>query len=201
MARLWPVLALCTSAIFWPAALRADEVAARPALDLQLGIANPVTAVSLDQLTATRERPLFSESRRPRTAPPPGPSLAAAPNIDPPAPPPSPPDLIFYGVVLDRTGARAYVDLKKPQKILGVRVGDEVDGWKVAQIDLQQLVLLLDDRSVTLLLNSADRSGGDHMQLARRAGRVLEYNPAGILTARHVSKSRPDAAGPSPVAR
>ena len=50
------------------------------------GAANPLWAIPLDSLTATRERPLFSVSRRP----PPAPVAAAAPIVEAPPPPPPP---------------------------------------------------------------------------------------------------------------
>jgi hypothetical protein len=65
-------------------------------------LANPVAALSLDRLSATRERPLFSPSRRPPPPPP-------APIANAPPPPPPPPKLTLFGVVMDDEDARAVV--------------------------------------------------------------------------------------------
>jgi hypothetical protein len=65
-------------------------------------LANPVAALSLDRLSVTRERPLFSPSRRP--PPPPPVPIASAP-----PPPPPPPNLTLFGVVMDDEDARAVV--------------------------------------------------------------------------------------------
>ena len=67
-------------------------------------LANPVAALLLEQLSATRERPLFSPARRlpaPPEPEPPPPPVAAAP--EPRAPVPV---LALFGIVADQDGAR-----------------------------------------------------------------------------------------------
>ena len=113
--------------------------------------ASPLAAYPLDRLSATRERPLFSPSRRP-PAPPPAPIIAAAP-------PPPPPKLILFGIVMDADEARAVVGVGTADKTRRVRIGDDIGGWKVTQIEERQLVLSLDDRSATFTLFSGQRAG------------------------------------------
>ena len=117
------------------------------------GLANPVAAQSLDQLSSTLERPLFSPSRRP-PAPPPPPVVQAPP---PPTPPPPPPDLVLFGVVMDGEGARAVVRAGADKKILRAQIGDDIDGWKVSQIEGRKVVLSLDGRFATFKLFNDDR--------------------------------------------
>jgi len=115
--------------------------------------ANPVATQPLDQLSTTLDRPLFSPSRRP-PAPPPPPVVQAPP---PPAPPPPPPDLVLFGVVMDGEGARAVVRAGADKKILRAQIGDEIDGWKVSQIEGRKVVLSLDGRFATFKLFNDDR--------------------------------------------
>ena len=113
--------------------------------------ASPLAAYPLDRLSATRERPLFSPSRRP-PAPPHAPIIAAAP-------PPPPPKLILFGIVMDADDARAVVGVGTAEKTRRVRIGDDIGGWKVTQIEERQLVLSLDDRSATFTLFSSQHAG------------------------------------------
>src|SRR5215467_856864 len=67
-------------------------------------IANPLEAQPLDRLSATRDRPLFSPTRRPTPPPPPPP-----PEQPPVAVVPQPPNLTLSGIVVDDEGARAII--------------------------------------------------------------------------------------------
>jgi len=115
--------------------------------------ANPVAAQPLDQLSTTLDRPLFSPSRRPPAPPPPPVVQASAP----PAPPPPPPDLVLFGVVMDGEGARAVVRAGADKKLVRAQIGDEIDGWKVSQIEGRKVVLSLDGRFATFKLFNDDR--------------------------------------------
>jgi len=122
------------------------------------GPASPLAAYPLDRLSATRERPLFSPSRRP-PAPPPAPTIAAAS-------PPPPPNLILFGIVMDADDARAVVGVGTGDKTRRVRIGDDIGGWKVTQIEERQLVLSLDDRSATYTLFSGQLGNGQPLGAA-----------------------------------
>jgi hypothetical protein len=142
---------LLGSALAAGAAATAEQQEPAPAL------ANPVAAQSLDRLSSTLERPLFSPSRRP-PAPPPPPVAQAPP---PPAPPPPPPNLVLFGVVMDGEGARAVVRSGADKKLVRAQIGDEIDGWKVSQIEGRKVVLSLGDRFATFMLFSDDRGKSD----------------------------------------
>src|SRR6266446_4395099 len=113
---------------------------------------SPLAAQPLDRLSATRERPLFSPTRRP---PPPPPPVVVAPE-----PPPPPPDVALFGIVMDGDEAHAVVRAGPAAKIMNVRVGDDIGGWKVAQIEGRQLVLSLDDRIATFLMFAGNSANG-----------------------------------------
>jgi hypothetical protein len=115
---------------------------------------SPLAAQPLDHLSATRERPLFSPTRRP---PPPPPQVVAAP--EPPPPPAPPPNVALFGIVMDGDEARAVVRAGPADKIRRVAIGDDIGGWKVAQIEAQRLVLALNGRIATFMMftgNSAN---------------------------------------------
>jgi hypothetical protein len=151
MTALRPLMIAALLAALPFVAVRAADVASNEA---PAPLDNPLAAHTLDRLSATRERPLFSPTRRP---PPPPPVTRVEP--PPPAPPPPPPNVVLIGVVMDSEETRAVV--RATDKILRLQIGDDVGGWKVAQIDSRKLVLSLDDRFATFLLFSRDRDGED----------------------------------------
>ena len=124
-------------------AVAAGATAARPASE------NPLAAQPLDLLSDTRERPLFAPTRRPPPPPPP----PVVQRVEPPAPVP-PPNVILLGVVTDENGPRAVVRSAGPDKIVRARLGEEIEGWQVTQIEPRRLVLSHDARSVSFALFS-----------------------------------------------
>jgi hypothetical protein len=117
------------------------------------GLASPLAVHPLDRLSATRERPLFSPSRR-APAPPPAPIIGPPP---PPPPPPEPPNVTLVGIVMEAEEARAIVR-SGPNEVRRVRIGDDIGGWKVAQIEGRRLVLKLDSRVATFSMFSGHRN-------------------------------------------
>ena len=144
-----------TAAIVWIATISA--LAAGPAQ--QTGthtdaatFVSPLAAEPLERISNTRERPLFSPTRRP---PAPPPVIAA-----PPPPPPAPPNVALLGVVMDGEEARAVVRAGPGAKTLRVGIGDDIGGWKVGQIEARQLVLLLDGRTATFTMFTGNNAKG-----------------------------------------
>jgi len=131
------------------AALGAD--APGPAQDLHsVTLSNPLAAQSIERLSAIVDRPLFSPSRRPPTPP-----VSQNPE-PPPAPPTPPPSLVLSGVVMDGQGAYVVVLVGAERRILRAQVGDEINGWRVSQIEGRKLVLSLGDRFATFTLFNRD---------------------------------------------
>jgi hypothetical protein len=141
---LGSALVLLGSAVGHATAYAQAPAAARDPAPAAGALANPLATFSLDRLSATRERPLFSPSRRPPVAPP-APVAAALP-------PPPPPQLTLFGIVMDAEDARAIVKMEPANEIRRVRIGDDIGGWKVAQIQQRHLVLSLDSRIATFTL-------------------------------------------------
>ena len=148
---------------------------------------SPLAEQPLESLSATREHPLFSPTRRP---PPPPPAVVAAP--EPPPLPPSPPDVALFGIVTDGDDVRAVVRAGSADKITRVRIGDDIGGWKVAQIADRRLVLALGGRIATFTMfagNSAratPASGSEmpasDMQSQTQPQNQLQENPPAPVT-------------------
>jgi hypothetical protein len=144
------ILILPLSALVFGTAAKAEEQGgvAGP-------LANPVAAQPLEQLPAIVDRSLFSPSRRPPAAPPP---VVQAPAAS--APPSAPPNVILLGVVMDGQNARAVVQVGADKRLLRAQMGDDIDGWKVAQIDGRKVVLASQDgRFATYRLFNDERGG------------------------------------------
>jgi type II secretory pathway component PulC len=140
--------------LYWTtAALGADAPA--PAQDSSnVTLSNPLAAQSLERLSATVDRPLFSPSRRPTPAP-----VAQAP--EPPVPPAPKPDLVLSGIVMDGKNTRAVVQVGAEKKILRAQIGDNIDGWTVNRIEGRKLVLSLDGRFATFTLFNREVDQGN----------------------------------------
>lgn len=100
----------------------------------------------LDDLRQTRERPLFSTTRRP----PPKVDLAQAMAPPPPPPPIIPPAVTLIGVVLGTSEHAVIVQEKAAGKPIRVAVGQDIDGWRVDSIKPRSFILKNGDRAVTL---------------------------------------------------
>jgi hypothetical protein len=145
-----------------PAAPAEPAVPAEPTSDAAL--VNPLASRPLDALSATRDRPLFAPSRRP---PPPSAPVVRAIEAAPAAPPPS---VVLLGIVTEANGARALLRTAASGQVVRARLGDEIGGWKVTQIESRRLVLSNDDRSVSFSLFA--RTGARNT-----AGRALAETP------------------------
>lgn len=157
------------------ALVRADDMTAP--LVGPASLDNPLAAHSLDELMATRERPLFARNRRPAAT-----STPVHVEAPPPAPP-SPPKVAFYGTVVDAEGASAIIRGNPSEKIVRVRVGDAIDGWTITRIDDRRLVLSLDNQSVTFTMfkagHAAEHAAAAGPQLVETKAAAIERPPHG----------------------
>jgi len=113
-------------------------------------VVSPLAAFPLDHFHVTGERPLFAPSRRPPT---PAPVVVIPPPAPPPPPPPpAPPNVVLLGVVMDGDLARAIIQAAPGNVVRRVRVGDDIGGWKVSQIEPRRLILSLEGRVATFTL-------------------------------------------------
>jgi hypothetical protein len=102
---------------------------------------NPLWAIPLTSLTATRDRPLFSPSRRP-----PPPVMAAKPAAPPPPPPkpaePEKPQLSLVGTVVAQTGEGIGLFVNADDRTpLRLKTGENHKGWVLREVRPRQVVL------------------------------------------------------------
>jgi general secretion pathway protein N len=143
---------------------------------------NPLWAVPLARLSVTRDRPIFTPSRRP-----PAPAVApvAVQRVAPPPKPKEPerPQLSLVGTIVSvDEGFGIFLDgLSKVA--LRLKVGEAYQGWKLRSVRGREVVLEKDDAAATLAMpkpgeerpssglepaNSSQRSA---VQSARRSDR------------------------------
>ena len=84
------------------------------------------------------ERPLFSPTRRPPPPPPPTPDPATAGDAStkPSAPQPPPMNFTLVGIVRDANSSLVMLQPANGQKVLSLRAGQELDGWKLVSIGI-----------------------------------------------------------------
>jgi len=125
--------------------------------------------ISLEDLSATRDRPLFSPSRRPRVN-----NVAVA--LPPPPPPPQPaalpsppPNLTFFGTFESPTEVGAAVLIPPNDKPVIVRHGTYVGGWRVVDINRHRLTLALEDRKTVFTIFNTKNANEDAPSAAPQA--------------------------------
>ena len=141
------------------------------------GAGNPLWAIPLSALTATRERPLFSASRRP--------PVVVAPIVAPQKhealapPPPERPLLTLVGTIVSRKASVAMLQGANAEAISRLRVGQENDGWQVRGIGLRSIVVEKGAQSVELDLPRT--SNAPATSSAPRIPRIGQRRPGGSL--------------------
>lgn len=123
---------------------------------------NPLWTVPLPTLSATRDRPIFSPSRRP-------PSPAVAPvAVQRVAPPPKPreperPQLSLVGTIASANeGFGIFFDVLT-KAALRLKVGEDYQGWKLRSVRGREVVLEKDEKVATLSMPKPgeERGGGE----------------------------------------
>jgi general secretion pathway protein N len=114
--------------------------------------ANPVRALSLTELSRTRERPIFSPSRRP--PPPPAPIAIAPVAVRPPVKPREPerPPVSLVGTVIG-TDMRVGVFLETATKnVVRLHIGEDHQGWVLRLIEAGEVTLVKDEQVAVIRL-------------------------------------------------
>lgn len=118
---------------------------------------NPLWAVPLESLSATRDRPLFTPSRRPPDAP-----VAMAPPPPPAAPPPAAParpQLVLMGTVVSTAGSLGIFTDPASGQVLRLRVGEAHGGWTLRSVGARDVVMHAGADNVTLALPVPGKGG------------------------------------------
>jgi general secretion pathway protein N len=113
--------------------------------------ANPLWALPLARFPVTRERPIFSPSRRPpatAVAPVMAPKVAAMPKPREP----ERPQLTLVGTIAsDEEGFGIFLD-QSTKVVLRLKVGEDFRGWKLRSVQGRETALEKDQQVVTLAL-------------------------------------------------
>jgi hypothetical protein len=133
-------------------AMPPPDVTAKPA-ETPAVAANPLWAIPLSALTATRTRPLFTPSRRA-----PAPVVASVPVAAPRPPPPPPsavpqhPNLTLVGTVAgENEGVAVFIDTTTRDTVR-LRTGEGHNGWILQSIERRAATLQKGAQSETLAL-------------------------------------------------
>jgi hypothetical protein len=114
--------------------------------------ANPLWATPLKALSATRERPIFSPSRRP-----PAPVVAAAPSAATPQPiakpiEPERPQLFLVGTVVNDTeGIGIFLD-QLTNRTISLTKGQSQKGWILRDVRRREVILQKDKQAIVLAM-------------------------------------------------
>jgi len=137
--------------------------APQPAADRSLS-ANPLWAIPLTRLSGTRDRPIFSPSRRP-----PPPVLASEPTAAPPPPPRKkdvePPPLALVGTIAsEQEGFGIFLD-QSTKEALRLKIGEDFQGWKLLAIKGGQVTMEKDQQAAVLTLPPPGGQSAGEVQL------------------------------------
>jgi hypothetical protein len=138
----------------------AVRVVAPPAPPVRTLSANPLWGIPLAQLSGTRERPIFSASRRP----PPVVAVAETASVKPPPRRKEiePPQLSLVGTIASiDEGFGIFID-QSTKVAVRLKVGEDHQGWKLRQIRGREVTMEKDDRSAVLTL---PQPGGQSSQV------------------------------------
>jgi general secretion pathway protein N len=120
-------------------------------------VGNPLWAIPLSSLRATRERPIFAPSRRP-----PAPVVAGPPPANPGPPPPAPaerPNLTLIGAVVGETEAIA-IFLDPAMEAIRLHPGEGYAGWVLNSVKGREAILQKDDERWVFVLPAASATSG-----------------------------------------
>ena len=131
---------------------RAPAPAAPAAAPSATPMGNPLWAIPLGTLNFTRDRPLFTPSRRP-----PAPAVVAAPRVVAPKivvrpPPQQHPNLTLIGTVVgENEGIGVFLD-QATHNFVRLKTGEGHAGWVLRSIKAREATLVKDHQSETLSL-------------------------------------------------
>jgi hypothetical protein len=126
--------------------------------------ANPLSKIPLSALSATRDRPLFSLSRRP-----PAPSIQAdaQPAQVPATPaPPERPAVKLIGTILSPATNVVLLRDSATQAVMRLRVGEATAGWRVKSVSLRSVTLEKGEQSAILGLPQPRDTPGEQTALS-----------------------------------
>jgi hypothetical protein len=142
--------------------------AAAPSSEPAPTSANPLWAIPLSALTATRDRPLFSASRRP-----PAPAVvpvAVAPAPPPPPPPAEPekPNLVLVGTILGEANSFGIFIDQNSRTALRLKLGEQFEGWTLRSVQKREAMLIKDQQIAVVAMPEPGKGGDAGNELSPR---------------------------------
>jgi hypothetical protein len=158
-----------TPSVWDPApTIQVRPVLPKPAPPERPRSANPLWAIPLATLSDTRERPIFSASRRP-------PAQTPVASVRPAAPPPPPPrverpPLSLVGTVAgDSESFGIFVD-RGTSTALRLKLGEDYQGWRLRNVRGRDVALERDQQTVVLSLPQPGAEGAAAMPISAMPG-------------------------------
>jgi general secretion pathway protein N len=153
-----------------PAAARAArEVAARPPPG-----GNPLWGIPISALDATKERPIFSASRRPPMPPVVAQRVVAAPPPPKPAEPEHP-LISLVGTVIGKPKNVAVVLDRATKTIVRLHVGEAASGWILRSVDVRTMTIEKNSQTVTLALPAPGAAPASPFPVSEASGAAREF--------------------------
>jgi hypothetical protein len=140
-----------------PAPITVSPTPPKQAASERVPSANPLWAIPLATLSNTRERPIFSPSRRP-----PPPAVAPVAVVKAP-PPPKPvrverPPLSLVGTVSGSEQSFAIFVDQSTKAALRLKIGEEYQGWRLRTVAAREVTLEHDEQTAVLSLPQPEAS-------------------------------------------
>jgi hypothetical protein len=120
--------------------------------------ANPLWAIPLSSLTATRDRPLFSASRRP---PPPAVAPVAVVSAPPPPPPTEPdkPNLVLVGTIVGDANSFGIFIYQTSRTALRLKLGERHEGCTLRSVQKREAMLVKDQQIAVIEMPQPGQAG------------------------------------------
>ncbi|MCA6123845.1 hypothetical protein J6500_18355 [Bradyrhizobium sp. WSM 1704] len=125
---------------------------------------NPLWGIPLKTLSNTRDRPVFSPSRRP-----PPPEIVAEPVVAKPSPPRQaevePPPLSLVGTIAGGDESFGIFLDQSTKAPLRLRIGEDFQGWKLRTINGREVTMEKDQQGALLALPQPGTEGSENQLL------------------------------------
>lgn len=126
--------------------------------------ANPLWAIPLMRLSGTRDRPIFSPSRRPP------PVVASEPAPAPPPPPPRkkeilPPPLSLVGTIASEEESFGIFLDPSTKQALRLKIGEDYQGWKLRAVRGREVTMEKDQHAAVLSLPAPSGQANEQVLL------------------------------------
>jgi hypothetical protein len=135
---------------------------------------NPLWGIPISKLDATRERPIFSASRRPPLPPVVAERVTAAPPPPKPAEPEQP-LLTLVGTAIGQPKNVAVVLDRTTKTLVRLHVGEAASGWILRSIDSRTMTVEKNSQTVTVALPAPGSVPAHPLPVSEASGAAREF--------------------------